>query len=370
MWTLTTNKDWKHLQEAFDWVRDMSGVPQDPVHHKEGDVAIHTNRVLKALLQLEEYKALPAQEQEILWAAALLHDVEKRSTTVKEEDGSITSKGHAKKGALTTRLLLYTRYAAPFIIREQIANLVQYHGLPLWAIEKKNPAKAVIEASLVVDTKLLSLLARADALGRECADQPDLLYRIDLYEALCQENNCWGVPKAFTTPNAQFQYFRKEECYPDFVPFDDFGATVILLSGLPGAGKDTYVFHHYKNWKVINLDEIRKQNKIAPRDKSGNGRVIQMAKEQARVCLRKGEPFVWNATNITKQMREQLIELFLTYKAYVKIVYVEVPYHQLHFQNTNREAVLPYLAVDKLVEKLEVPKPWEAHEITYYVKDV
>jgi predicted kinase len=325
--------------------------------------------VLKALQELDGYKQLPRQEQEVLWAAALLHDVEKRSTTVREQDGSITSKGHAKKGALTTRLLLYTQVPTPFAIREQVVNLVRYHGLPLWAIEKDNPAKAVIQASLVVDTRLLSLLARADALGRVCKDQQDLLYRIDLFEALCQEQDCWGKARVFKTPNARFQYFRKEESYPDFVPFDDFGSSVILLSGLPGAGKDTFVFHNYRDWPVISLDAIRREAKIAPTDKSGNGKVIQLAKEQARVYLRKGQKFVWNATNVTRQMREQLVELFVTYKAYVQIVYVEVPYRQLHVQNSSREAVLPYLAVDRLMMKLEVPSPWEAHEVVHYVKD-
>ena len=61
--------------------------------------------------------------------------------------------------------------------------------------------------------------------------------------------------------------------------------------------------------------------------------------------------------------------LFITYKAYVKIVYVEVPYHKLHLQNKGREAVVPKNAVDKLVAKLEVPAPWEAHEVSYYIKD-
>ena len=369
MWTLTTHKDWNHLQQAFDWVRDMEGVKQDPVHHAEGDVAIHTRLVLEALQRLEGYKALSPQEQEILWAAALLHDVEKRSTTMQEADGSITAKGHAKKGALTAGLLLYTQHSAPFAIREQVVNLVRYHGLPLWAIEKTNAAKAVIEASMVVNTQWLSLLARADALGRVCRDQRDLLYRIDLFEALCQEQQCWGEARRFATPNARFQYFRKEEGYADFVPFDDFGSQVVLLSGLPGAGKDTHVFHHYRDWPVINLDQIRREHKIAPTDKSGNGRVIQMAKEQARVYLRKGQHFVWNATNVTKNMREQLVDLFVTYKAYVKIVYVEVPYQVLHKQNSSREAVLPYAAVDRLVAKLEVPAPWEGHEVAYHVNE-
>jgi predicted kinase len=369
MWTLTDNRSWESIRLAFPFVQDMEGVPQDPVHHQEGDVAIHTRMVLDELQKLEGFKALSNQLQEVLWASALFHDCEKRSTTVRERDGSITAKGHAKKGAMTTRLLLYTQYETPFVIREQVVNLVRYHGLPLWALEKRDPTKAVIEASLVVDTKLLSILARADALGRVCRDGPDLLYRIDLFDALCQEAGCWGQQKAFATPNAKFQYFRKEDSYPDFVPFDDFGSTVVMLSGLPGAGKDTYVFHHYRDWPVISLDAIRREHKISPTDRKGNGRVIQLAKEQARVYLRKGQNFVWNATNITKAMREQLVELFVTYKAYVRIIYVEVPYAQLHQQNSSRDAVLPAISVDRLVGRLEVPSPWEGHEVEYDVSD-
>jgi predicted kinase len=369
MWTLTTNKDWDHLRNQFDWVGDMDHVPQDPVHHAEGNVAIHTRMVLEALQQLEGFKNLPVQQQEILWAAALLHDVEKRSTTVHEADESITSNGHSKKGAMTSRFILYAQQRAPYTIREQIVQLVRFHGQPIWAIEKRDPARTVIETSLMVSTQLLSLLARADALGRKCNDQADLLYRIDLFEALCQEHDCWGKPKAFKTPNAQFQYFNYQRNGADFVPFDDFGATVIMLCGLPGAGKDTYVQKHYHDWPVINLDQIRRENKIAPTDKSGNGTVIQLAKEQAREYLRKKRHFVWNATNITRQMRAQLVELFVTYKAYIKMVYVEVPYSKLHVQNKSRETAIPYQAVDKLVAKLEVPAPWEAHEVVYYIKD-
>jgi len=369
MWTLTTGKEWEQLRNQFDWVREMEAVPQDPVHHAEGNVAIHTCMVLAALQQLEGYKQLPPQEQEIVWAAALLHDVEKRSTTVHEADGSITSRGHSKKGALTTRQILYTQQPTPFFVREQVVQLVRYHGMPIWAIERRDPARMIIETSEMVNTKMLSLLARADALGRICNDQAELLYRIDLFEALCQEQECWGQPKAFQTPHARFHYFYKEDSHPAFVPFDDFGATVVMMSGLPGAGKDTYVQKHYKNWPVINLDEIRRQHKIAPTDKSGNGTVVQLAKEQAREYLRRKQHFVWNATNITRQMRAQLVELFVTYKAYVKMVYVEVPYTRLHVQNKDREAVVPKNAVDKLVSKLEVPAPWEAHEVVYHIKE-
>ncbi|GAA4323098.1 AAA family ATPase [Flaviaesturariibacter amylovorans] len=369
MWTLTDNKDWAAVRRSFSWVRDMEGVPQDPVHHAEGDVAVHTRLVLEALETLPEYRLLGAQERETLWAAALLHDVEKRSTTVIEPDGRVTAQGHARKGALTARSLLYLDQPAPFALREAVVNLVRYHGLPLWAIDKPDPAKAVIGACLVADTRLLSLLARADALGRQCADREDLLYRIGLFDALCQEHDCWGRPYAFATPHARFQYFRKEEAYPGFVPFDEFGSTVVLMSGLPGAGKDTHIARHYRDWPVVSLDDIRRAMKVSPTDKTGNGHAIQAAKEAARSYLRAGRNFVWNATNITRNLRGQLVDLCVTYKAYVRIDYVEVPYVELLAQNAGREAVVPAAAIDRLVQRLEVPAPEEAHEVHYFARN-
>ena len=92
-WKLTDNKNWDSLEQQFRWVQDMNFVMQHHLHHEEGSVAVHTHMVLEALQQQPEYRTLPAQEQEILWAAALLHDVEKRSTSVDEGGGISTAAG-------------------------------------------------------------------------------------------------------------------------------------------------------------------------------------------------------------------------------------------------------------------------------------
>lgn len=123
MWTISDNKNWSYLEHKFYWVQRMSQVPQDARHHAEGNVAVHTQMVLAELQQLPAFQQLQQQQKEILFAAALLHDVEKFSTTVTEPDGSITSAGHAKKGALTTRQILYRDQPAPFVLREQIVAL-------------------------------------------------------------------------------------------------------------------------------------------------------------------------------------------------------------------------------------------------------
>ena len=94
-----------------------------------------------------------------------------------------------------------------------------------------------------------------------------------------------------------------------------------------------------------------------------------MAKEQARVHLRQKQNFVWNAANITRPVREQLVNLFATYKAYVTIVYIEVPYYQLHAQDPDAENFIPSSIIDRLTARLEVPAETEAHEVVYYINE-
>lgn len=366
MWTLTDNKDWAALEAQFSWVNDMQHVPQDPVHHAEGNVAIHTRMVLEALQQQEAWQTLSPQEREILWASALLHDVEKRSTTETGPDGSISAHGHARKGAATARQLLYREHPTPFAIREMIYGLVRHHSLPLWLLERRDPLKELVSASLEVNTQWLALLARADVIGRICHDKADLLYRIDCFEEFCKEHDSWGTERPFAGNYARFHYLHHPNTHVDYVPYEQPVIEVVLMSGLPGAGKDTFVKKHYRDWPVISLDDIRESQGIHTADKSGNGQVVQAAKEKAREYLRRQQRFVWNATNTTRQMRAQLISLFLQYKAAVKIIYVEAPYKQLLAQNKSREAVVPANIMDKLARKLEVPARWEAHEVIYH----
>lgn len=220
-----------------------------------------------------------------------------------------------------------------------------------------------------VNTQWLALLARADVLGRICNDRDEMLYKVDCFEAFCREQNCWGKSRSFETDEAKMYYMQHDDAYPGYIPFEQPAFEVILMSGLPGAGKNTYIKKHHPDLPVVSLDDIRVARGISPTDKSGNGTVIQEAKEQARVFLRKQKSFIWNATDITRQMRLQLIELFTTYKAAVKIIYVEVPYTELIKQNRNREEAIPDAALEKLTDKLEVPVLWEVHEVVFFVAD-
>ena len=362
--------DWDALINRFAWLANMAGVPQDPEWHGEGDVLTHTQMVAAALTALPEYQALDAQAQHILFAAALLHDVEKRSTTTTEaQDGKtrIVSPRHAKKGEYTARQILYRDLAAPFAVREAVAKLVRWHGLPLWAIEKEQPAHAAIATSLQVNTAWLAMLAKADVLGRICADQEALLTQIALFQALCEENRCWGAPFTFASNHARYHYLNHPDSTPDYLPYDDFSCDVYMLSALPGSGKDTYIARHLAGLPVLSLDDIRRANRIEPTDKKGNGRVIQFGKEQARVYLRAGESFVFNATNLTHDLRGKWTALFADYRACIHLIYLEVPWPQLLQQNKQREHSVPEDVIRHLLGKLEMPGYDEAHEVEYVI---
>ena len=77
---------------------------------------------------------------------------------------------------------------------------------------------------------------------------------------------------------------------------------------------------------------------------------MQQAKSQAKTLLRRGEPFVWNATNITRQLRSQLVELFIAYAQWQR-------------QNAEREYSVPTDAMARMLSKLEIPQADEAHEV-------
>lgn len=365
LWQLSESKEWSELRKKFSWIADMHGVPQDPHHHAEGDVAIHTQRVVAALAESNEFSQLPSQQQELMWAAALLHDVEKRSTTRMETDGTVISPGHAKRGEITARTILYRDVSTPFHLREHIAALVRLHGLPLWAMERPSPERAVIAAAERVDTRLLAMLARADVQGRDCADKNALLERIELFELLCQELCCWGETRVFASSHQRYHYLNNANASLDFEPYDNFGSEVTLMCALPGMGKDRYIAQHAPGVQMISLDAIRRLHRLSPTDKNATGWVVQQAKSQAKDLLRKGTPFVWNATNITRQLRSQLVSLFTSYRAKVKIVYLEVPYKQWLQQNAGREHSVPLSAMHHMLSKLELPQADEAHEVEY-----
>lgn len=288
-------------------------------------------------------------------------------TTI-EENGRIRSPRHAIKGAQVTQNLLYQDFPANFDLmplsqRQKIVHLVRYHGLPLWFWDKKDMLYAVIEASQYVPCELIALLSEADVRGRVCDDQQDLLERIILFREYSHDNDCYRTAYTFPSAHSRFLYFQNPVNHPTYTAYDDTICEVILLSGLPGVGKDTWLANHQSDMPVVSLDALRQQMNIKASD--NQSAIIVTAKEQARAYLRQGQSFIWNATNLTRRLRTPLIDLFTSYNAQVTIVYLEVPWQEVLSRNLSREDKVPLDTLYKMATLLDVPSLTEARHVIW-----
>lgn len=358
--------NWSLIEANCDWFRDMKGVEQDKIWHSEGDVQIHTKMVCEALFGMSEFKLLNEQDKHIMFTAALMHDIEKRSTTTTEEKNGricVVAPKHAERGEKTAREILYKDFDCPYHIRETICKIVKWHGKPLHT----SSDKVMINLATQVPLHFLGMIAKADILGRICTDAEEQIEKAEFFNLLADDLDCLYGPRKFNTDLGEYVYLSSgHEAYLEYDPYDETKFEVVLMSALPGSGKDTYIKNNLNDWGMVSLDDIRQELKVKPTDKSGNGRVIQLAKERAKEFMRKKENFVWNATNITAQLRMQLVELFESYGGKVSIIYVEVPYKTLIKQNNNRDEIVPQVVLEKMISKWEPPVREEANTIKIY----
>ncbi len=353
--------DWAAIWALWPAVMEpLDKCPQDPIHHAEGDVGLHTRMVAEALIALPQWRALDEHARSILFCAAVLHDIGKPATTEQQPDGRISARGHARVSTLMARELLW-RAGAPFNWREAICDITAEHLVPFWLIEKSDPKRVAIMTSWRCRADWLCLHAKADTLGRICEDQQAVLDNIALAQENFAEHDCLEQPFAFANSASKVAFFEKEDRDPHYAEHADFRCKVTIMSGLPGSGKDHWIKANRSDIPMVSLDNIRAE--IGAPSTGNQGRVIQAARERAREYLRAGQDFVWNGTNISRTLRAKPLSLFRDYNAQTEIVYVEAGPDILFSQNKSRSDIVPQAAMDKLIRKLEPPQNWEAHSV-------
>jgi Predicted kinase len=341
----------------------LKNIPQNPEYHGEGDVYQHTEMVCGKLVELPEWRELEKEEQELLFLAAAFHDIGKAVCT-KQEDGQWVSPKHTIIGEKEFRRIAYKeaeQFGLTFRQRETAAKLIRYHGLPVWFWTKRRPELDLLKAAESIPLRLLYLLSKADIQGRIEKQSGKMEENVELFADYARESGVWEKPFLFANPYTKYQYFHKEGLWQEAELYDDTEFDVILMSGLPLAGKDSWIEKNGKEMPVISLDEIREKMGISPT--KGSGKVVQAALEEAKNLLRRKEPFIWNATNVIQETRQKLVGLFAGYGARVHIMYLEAPYRELLARNRKRERYIPELVLEDMIKKMELPAPWEAYDV-------
>ena len=351
----------------------LKNTMQEPKWHGEGDVYTHTTMVLNKLISFDEYKALSKLEQLIVFLAALFHDIGK-SVCTKVVNGEITSLNHGVKGSIMLREYLWkdlglcgTYEYQEF--REAICLLVRYHSNPIHVYEDltKRVIKLATNTKLTkyFNIKLLCILSKADALGRISSSDDEHLYNISMMQKEAIKLDCYEKEFTFIDRYTKYQYLTKENIWPYQSLYNNSKGTIILLSGLPGTGKDTFINENYPHIPVISLDVIIEKLKISPTDDQNE--VYEYAKNMAKEYLRDKKEFIWNATNITNLVRNKQLNLFHNYNYCVKIIFLETALEENLKRNKNRIRKVPDDVIFDLLSKLNIPEGFEAEEVEWKV---
>lgn len=365
--------DWKNIEEVFpDMVYAMKNTPQDAGYHAEGNVWTHTKMVVEAMLSLPEYRVQNSFDKELLFWSTLFHDIGKPGVTTFSDDiGRISSKGHSKRGMQDVRLIMWVAGFDP-VMRESVANIIEVHQHPFTWIKKESIFE-IRNVSQHLKMNNLILMATADAIGRETLnplDKQKILENVELFKIACEENNCLNNPweHNFTNLQAKDIYWKgRGESYEDRPVHEEKRSDVIMLSGLPASGKDTWAKKYCQGREVLSYDAAREM--FGSNDK-GNGRAVQYVKERAKELLRNNEPFVLNANYLSVQTRHKDLKILREYGATIRMVCLEASLEVSEKRNDHERDTT--LRTSKILERAygwEPPKSNEAHEVIWWKND-
>lgn len=371
----------EYLGDVFPLLKEFRNTPQDPIWHAEGDVHIHTDMVLHELYQVfntEQFIPTPEQRQ-ILILAALLHDIAKPITTTVDENGRVRAKKHEEIGLnyLSFRIL---ELELPTEVVIPILNLVGYHQKPKLLVIKDEPKTEYLKLCNIVDYELIYWLEIADMKGRSCEDLEEQLMYLDEFYSLCS--------KYLLDYSCDLQYLEDDSVYceqvgnyqivhgqmesfaeakPKFFEHSTNHSHFVMIVGISGTGKSTLAAQEYPLYYLISLDKLRYLFNQGPRlrSKEMEGKVMQEAKQMLKTALHHKINVVLDATNLRRELREQLLTIAHNYNARTTIHVLMKPKSQILKQNKQRCMEIPEEVIERQIDKFQLPNENEAHSVIY-----
>lgn len=367
------NVNWEFLNSIPEFEK-LNHCEQNPKWHSEGNVMEHTKLSIKKfeneVLNLERYNWYNDDERFILRASIILHDIGKGVVTSIGKDGNWHAYEHEIYSEKIARVLLWNENIH---IRETICSLVRYHMTPLQIFESKNWIYKMFEIGCRVPLKLLYAVKMADLLGsvQENGGTMDAdLKKLDFFKDAAKSLGLWD-----NVSKDKSSFILKYGSNRNIMPWKistDKNKVAIVLIGLPGSGKNTFIETILKkempdNCVQISRDDIRV--KIGICDEGGKCvgseseeiEVTRISDELLSNAINDGKPIVINNINLKRKYRDAFTKILRNNGYCIKFVYIEAPTIDVNIKR--RDGQIPKEAIQSCAYNFDFPEPSEYDEL-------
>lgn len=142
---------------------------------------------------------------------------------------------------------------------------------------------------------------------------------------------------------------------------------IIVVIGLPGSGKSTYL--EQRRLPTLSSDAIRKLLADDETDQTIHARVFSTLRHllYQRLAIRRPVTYV-DATHLTPQERRPYIQMARLFNCTVEALYFDVPLEVCKQRNRRRWRVVPEEALERMAAKLVPPSLEEGFEAITVVR--
>lgn len=380
------------LGDRIPLLKAYKSTPQDLEWHAEGDVHIHTGMVLEETYKILETEAihLSPKHRLSLILGALLHDIAKPLTT-KEQDIQGIVRTVAPRHARIGRSYLAPKLMGlglDYEVVEETLGLVGYHHDPKKLVIKEKSPGDYQRIARLANPELLYWLELADIRGRECRDKQQQIDYVEMYGLFAQEYGAWerygteyqkwrdyfnqelagwdSDTRDLVLGNAIKNWevgkilFPEEELARSYNYRDSF-PQVVLTFGISGSGKSTWIEQNLSDYKIISLDNLRVEITGDRKNQAENSKIVFIAKERLKAHLRAHHKVVWDATNLRRDFRQQIISLSQNYGALITLVIFHCEESVYLERNKQRRHSIPEAVLSRQIQVMEFPEIDEAH---------
>lgn len=144
---------------------------------------------------------------------------------------------------------------------------------------------------------------------------------------------------------------------------------IIMLCGLPGAGKSSLAEDFAFNSITICPDEIRGELYGDPSIQGNGRRVFQIAHRRLKSAIKenKHDYIIFDATNTTKRARQSIIEIAKEYNTDISCFWINTSKEECIKRQSLRDRKVPTEVIERMAQQFQEPTVDEGFKAVFVI---